>query len=453
MKLLKLTVLALSLSLVSTSCNDDFVETKFYQSVEQAPLTTKTEVAAAVRGIYTSMRASSYLGRDYIAYGEVRSDEMYSNLASGYFTTVYNYSQTSNDGSATDTYVQIYTALAKANIVINTDVNSVEGTAADRASVEFYKGQALVLRGLLAFDLLKLYGQKYTGGDLGIVYPLEYNPEARHARGTIAENEAQIEKDITEGLALMEKNSSYNPVTKTELSIDAAKGLATRYYLYKKDYETVRTLVADIIGKYSVVAKDAYIPSWTLNNASPNSIFELAVGTGGSLGTSSLYYIYSANGYGNTVLKEEFYNTYADEDVRKEILVVDGDVYLEGKYTTRESNIKLLRYEEVLLNAIEAELNGGDAAKALEYYNEILVNRGLAEAASVDMEALKVERAKELVGEGFRYWDLLRWGDWNTNLVPSTATSYTTNRLAFPIPASETNLSGTLVKANPGYDN
>lgn len=39
---------------------------------------------------------------------------------------------------------------------------------------------------------------------------------------------------------------------------------------------------------YTVAAKDLLKTSFTLNNASPNSIFELSVGVFGSLGSNSL---------------------------------------------------------------------------------------------------------------------------------------------------------------------
>lgn len=460
MKNIKQTLFLLALSLTGVSCSEDFVKTEFYQSVEQSPLTSSNEVLAAVRGIYTSMRSSSYLGRDYIAYAEIRSDEMQSNGRGGYFNSVRRYNMSSSDSYATDTYEQIYTAVAKANIVINTDVNAITGGASEQAKVKFYQGQAKVLRAVLFFDLLKLYGQKYTGhaDQLGIVMPLTYDPKALQARSSITETEAQIEKDFTEGLALMKQNAADNDgkAGKVELTVNAALAYMSRYYLYKKDYAKVRDYVGQLYGKYSVVLKDSYATSWSLSNSTPNSIFELAVGVNGALASSSLAIIYKGT-YKNIVIKPDMYSTYATGDVRK-----DKDVIIEGasssfkyminKYPNDQGsdNLKLIRYEEVLLNGVEAELNGGDANLALKYYNEILTNRGLAAAASVDMTALKAERAKELIGEGFRMWDLLRWGDKASVLGTATTNE---NLLAFPIPRSVTNISGTPVKSNPGYDN
>lgn len=452
--ILKAAILAIGLTTVAVSCSDDFVETKFHQDIEQAPLTSLTEVESFARGMYTSMRSPTYYGRDYGLYAEVRSDEMYSNGYAGYYNTVYNYTMVSADAYSRDTYRQIYTAVAKANILINTDINGIQGTDVERKAVRYHIGKAYVLRALYFFDLLKLYGQKYTGGTLGIITPLKYDPKAMQGRGTIAENEAQIEADFNAGLAMMQANAG-NVIEdpKINLTINAAKALMSRYYLYKKDYAKVRTLVAEIkaTNEYQVVPEASYTGSWSATKQN-NSIFELAVGVPGSNGTDSWGYMFNYDGYGNTVINPDLYDAYSSNDVRKAIIEeTDGEYYLY-KYPNLEGtdNIKIVRYEEVLLNGVEAELNGGNPAKALEYYNLILTNRGLPAAVTVNMAALKLERSKELVGEGLRLWDLLRWGD----PVPRPSGASTNPLLtAFPIPRVETDIAGTPIVANPGYDN
>lgn len=451
LNIIKTVLLAVSVSTAIVSCSEDFVETKFYQDVEQGPLTSLNEVAAFQRGMYVSMRSSTYLGRDYTVYGEARSDEMYSNGYAGYYNTVYNYSMTSADAYARDTWSQIYAAVAKANILINTDVKGITGTDSDREAVRYHIGQAQVLRAMFFFDLLKLYGQKYTGGNLGIVTPLKYDPKAMQARGTIAQNEAQIEADFNAGLALMVANDQGGD--RGTLTVNGAKALMSRFFLYKKDYARVRTLTDEIVasGMYQVIPEASYVGSWEASKQN-NSIFELVVGVAGSNGTNSLGYIYNYNGYGNIVMRTALFNQFSVNDIRRELIsLADGEYYIY-KYADLEGadNIKVVRFEEVILNGVEAELNGGSAGKALSYYNQILTNRGLAADTSVDMPKLIQERAKELVGEGLRQWDLLRWGI----AVPRPAGASTDIRLtAFPIPRAETDLAGTPVVANPGYDN
>jgi len=128
--------------------------------------------------------------------------------------------------------------------------------------------------------------------------------------------------------------------------------------------------------------------------------------------------------------------------------------------------------EEVYLNAIEAHLRsddptgGGDKTKG--YYNTLRQKRGLtATTTAISFEELTKERSRELLGEGFRYWDLLRWSyyekdnhtktiiipQYNKTGVADAANNKTVpNRLfAFPIPQAERNSEYSNVPQNDGY--
>lgn len=457
-KILKVALLSIGLLTMSVSCSDDFVEREFFQEVEQAPLKSVQEMQSFVRGTYDAMRSQYYYGCDFLAYGEVRSDVMFSNLASGYYTNVMNYTQVSADPYAKDTWNFIYKSVARANVVINTDYSSF--IASDKEQAGYLQGQAYAVRALNFFDLLRLYGQQYTGtGNLGVVLPLKYDPKARQARSTIAETEAQIASDFDKALQLMEDNSGADNGEKTELSLSAVRGLMARFYLYKSDYAKVRQLVKDIVdtNDYSVVGAANLQASYTfaMNGSAANSIFELAVGNASALGTASYRHKLSNGGYANLVLKPTTVALFSATDIRKTLITTGATNYISntngrGKYlnSAGADNIKMLRYEEILLDGVEAELNGGNPATALIYYNQIRTNRNLPASGSVTIADLKAERARELLGEGLRQWDLRRWGD----AVPRPSSASTSLLLnAFPIPLSETNVGA--VQSNPGYDN
>ena len=110
----------------------------------------------------------------------------------------------------------------------------------------------------------------------------------------------------------------------------------------------------------------------------------------------------------------------------------------------------------MLLNGAEAMVTS-DNATALRYYNLIRENRGLTKANSVTLDDIKKERIRELIGEGLRFWDLLRWGSpipyYNTEGLLDTKLNKTIpdNMLAFPIPQTELNTPGGKVVQNPGY--
>lgn len=81
---------------------------------------------------------------------------------------------------------------------------------------------------------------------------------------------------------------------------------------------------------------------------------------------------------------------------------------MAGYQVTQYNNMKEMRYAEVLLMAAEA--HNGDA-KSLEYLNMVHTRAGLPALSAYTLDALKAEKRLELVGEGCRFEDLVRWGD------------------------------------------
>lgn len=94
---------------------------------------------------------------------------------------------------------------------------------------------------------------------------------------------------------------------KTDVSLNAVKGLMSRFYLYKGDYAKVRQLTNEIVAsnKYKVVDTSNLVDSFKFifNAAASNSIFELAVGQVSALGTTSYSYKINPSGYSNIQMK------------------------------------------------------------------------------------------------------------------------------------------------------
>lgn len=459
--------------LALTSCSKDFTETQFFQSKQAAPLQTIEELSSFVYGTYARMRVKEYLGAYYLAYAEIRSDEMFNNRRVGRFVNESLYTMTANTSNAQDTWDAIYRVVANANNIINAadDLSSVKIKAEDRAGeIKYLKAQAYAIRGIAFFDLLRLYGQKYTGGNAGIPLPLVYNAEAITTRPTIAQTEQQIEEDFNKAIELFQraaalKNKSLvglvSSTDKTTISPMAVKAYQSRFYLYKENWDKVIQLSEEIemSRKYIISPAADLETSFSKPNAS-NSVFELAVGVNGSLGASSYEYLLNSRGYRTILPTTHARNQYENNDVRKNLIVRTSNGYfLNGKFSDLQSksNIKLVRYEEILLNAAEAHLRGGNSNRALSYYNQLRTQRGLAAASSLTFDELKKERLRELLGEGFRYWDLLRWGDpvpyyERTGAANPAETKTVPNKyFAFPIPQAERNSEYSNVPQNDGY--
>ena len=70
------------------------------------------------------------------------------------------------------------------------------------------------------------------------------------------------------------------------------------------------------------------------------------------------------------------------------------------------TNLRLLRYADVLLMAAEANLQDGNTGVAQGYFDEVR-NRVELPSKTISMDAIKTERRLELAFEGQRWFDLV----------------------------------------------
>lgn len=132
------------------------------------------------------------------------------------------------------------------------------------------------------------------------------------------------------------------------------------------------------------------------------------------------------------------------------------------------SNVPLLRLSEVYLSAAEAAFQTGDLSRAAELLNSIITNRTTdasktVTAADITLDRIYEERRKELVGEGQRYFDVLRRGEtvtrytdvndrgWHDALSEEARTFNRDSEKALPlIPQSELDVNPDM-QQNPEY--
>lgn len=186
------------------------------------------------------------------------------------------------------------------------------------------------------------------------------------------------------------------------------------------------------------------------------------------------------DGWGFMPIRTELYEAFDAADARRDVTCWDArDVaynkryqdtgFWLGKYIAQSennkdagfdnnlnynNNLRIYRYAETLLNAAELALATGDASSALSYTNKVRSRAGLPALTSVTLDDIIKERRFEFVGEGKRYWDLVRTGKAATVLVPDTygyrTNTWATHNKYVPIPLSELDTSPNLVQ-NDGY--
>jgi hypothetical protein len=436
-----------------TSCTTDDLEPSLEQNKSvEGSITDVSNLDGIIKGAYNNMTGSGYYGRDFIVTNEVRTDNCFSNGNSGRFTTQASFSYNANTGYMWD---EAYDAIASANIVINTDLESLTG---DANYGRHLQGQALAIRALTHFDLVKSYGQQHVGGTLGVPYVLEFKGEDLFpSRNTVAEVKALIYADLEAAFAAM--SDSYFDSSKEFMSKYTAKALESRVATYFGDWSRAKSAAEAVIGSglYSIIPAGDYVGHWSQDSSS-NSIFELAFSATDNVGINGLAYIYrqgATGSYGDVQVLDEVIDLYEAGDVRAGILGYEG-VRLRnmGKYPDLQGydNVTVIRFEEVILNYAEALLEtGGDALTQL---NKITSNRGATPYASATKANILNERRKELMFEGFRYDDLLRTGSSieKISLQQNFAATipYGDPRMTWAIPQAEMDANSNMVQ-NAGY--
>jgi hypothetical protein len=124
------------------------------------------------------------------------------------------------------------------------------------------------------------------------------------------------------------------------------------------------------------------------------------------------------------------------------------------KQLNYNNNLRVYRYAETLLNAAELLLRtNGSSATALTYVNKLRSRAGIANLSAVTLDDIINERHLEFVGEGKRYWDLVRTDKAATVLGSQQeyrTNAWTPDRKYQPIPYTELS-KDTELKQNPGY--
>ncbi len=118
----------------------------------------------------------------------------------------------------------------------------------------------------------------------------------------------------------------------------------------------------------------------------------------------------------------------------------------------------MIRLGEIYLIYAEACMNLGDVSPALPFVAELADRAGVAAPAGIDRDFLVAERARELMWEGHRRTDLIRYGLYNTGdyLWPYkggdsfAGQAFPAYRNIFPIPPTELSVNKNLVQ-NDGY--
>ena len=485
---IKISVVLLSFTMI-TSCSDDFVDVESADITSGNFFNTEADYQSALIGAYDLLQAT-YIN---VMLGEIASDNT---LAGGESATdvigiqeIDDMIHTPVNSNLRDIWSWMWGGINRANFILEFQ-DKIDFTGKEQVIA-----QARFLRAYYYFELVKWFGAVPLSVDKQILF----GEETATVRTPVSEIYAQIELD----LIFAADNLPYVQAETGRVMKGAAQALLGKAYLYQEKFSEAATVLEDVInnGPYSLVTDYNSIFEEEGENGA-GSVFEVQYtdeqGAGfGCLQCSEGNVAVGFNGIRNydgpdftsgfsfNVPTQEAYDAFDSDDPRRDIAILDIDAwatqsgatfgtgfehtgYFNRKYIPRKrdqgaqpdlnltnpNNYRAIRFADVLLMAAEA-LNRGaiSDARAQEYLNRVRrrgfgdMNHDITSTGSALTTSIYNERRIELVGEGHRFFDLVRTGRAAAE-IPGFVTG---KHELFPIPAIEIQLAGNNWAQNPGY--
>jgi len=478
------TLLTMIIVMGTNSCSDSFLEeTDRYSIDSETFFNSEDDYYKALIGAY-DMLQSTYVN---VMLGEIASDNTLCGGESA--TDVIGFQQIDDmihspvNSNLKDIWNWMFAGVNRANFILEfQDKTDFDGK-------EIIIGEARFLRAYYYFELVKWFGPvplKETRFSLG--------DETIIPRSPVADVYSLIEQDLLYAI----NNLSYVAPQTGRATKGSAQALLGKAYLYQDKFSDAAAVLESLIqnGPYDLVSDYDTIFETEGENGE-ESVFEVqytdAEGAGfGCLQCSEGNVAVGFNGIRNysgptfdsgfsfNVPTQEVVDEFENGDIRKDVAILDIDAwsasngatfgtgyehtgYYNRKYIARQgdlntgdqnltnpNNYRAIRFADVLLMAAEA-LNRGsiDDTRALIYLNRVRTRAQLDDVTNTGANLtndIAHERRVELVGEGHRFFDLVRTGK------GSEIDGFSSNKNElFPIPIEEIQFANGNWSQNPGY--
>ncbi len=492
--LLTIATLASCKKFVDYNPHDDFLVTDLdYLRSESDYRTMAISVYTPIQWLNQAVPIGEVASDNAVSGGENASDVLG-------LQQIDDYTHTPVNSYFTEIWRASYEGINRANYLHQFKDANPSGVAVNFTGKDALYGEVYFLRAYYYFTLVKFFG----GVPLFADKRLSLSDSRALQRATKEEVYAQIEKDLTDAIAVLPTTAAQpGRITKY-----AAQALLGKVYIYQDKFDAAAPVLESVItsNAYSLVPnmQDMFLLS---GENGPESVFEIQysntspyynwsgttrgqgnlhvqqVGVRGINGSADMPF---SSGWSTTLPTQNLANAYEAGDQRKDATILDIEAYKNAnpqynityqvapykntglysmKFQPRKgqtsgqlelnylNNYRTIRYAEVLLLAAEA-YNRSTAAndtKARGYLN--LVRQRAFGNASHDVsssgtalrQAIWDERRLELAMEGDRFFDLVRTGQ-----VAAKITGFVSGKHeVFPIPQDEVTISG--IQQNPNY--
>lgn len=476
---------ALGTMLFTAACKKDFLNVP--PQAQQPSVTFWKNADDAVKGvnaIYANLRSWDNVAFNAIAIESTGSDEADKGSTptdATFFNLFDQFTVTSTQGSLQGFWTGQYQNINLCNQVLD----NVPNITMDAALKDRLLAEAKFVRAYSYFRLVRAYGNV----PLRLTVPKD-NSEYNVPQADKATVYAQIEKDLTEAAAVLPQ--SYPATDLGRATKGAALGMKAKVAMYQKKWADVLALTTQVIGLGYDLVPDFEKGFRVENENSVESIFEVQAellqsnAAASNSQYSQVQGVAGVMGWGFNTPSATLEAAFEAGDPRKDAtilfrgettpqgdlvpLTVPNERYNQKSYVpfnTRVSgfnegaqqNFRVLRFADILLMNAEAANELGTPTQALTSLNRVRRRaRGndatiLPDVTVTEQTALRnaiwKERQVELAMENDRYFDVIRQGRALQIFGPK---GWKANKNeVWPIPQTEIDLSGGLLKQNPGY--
>ena len=491
---MKLSMLHKSLAILlllglATACEDEFIDRQPVYSIDSENyFNSEDDYYNALIAAY-DMLQSTYLN---VMLGEIASDNTLCGGESA--TDVIGFQQIDDmvhnpvNDNLQDLWNWMFAGVNRASYILEFQDKT------DFAGKEQILAEARFLRAYYHFELVKWFGPIPLKGDARF----EVGDEMSIPRAPVSEVYAAIEADLQYAVEnLAEIAPQIGRADK-----GAAQALLGKVYLFQEKFAEAADVLEEVItsGRYELVDEYGQIFEAQGENG-PEAVFEVqysdAEGAGfGCLQCSEGNIAVGFNGIRNyagpvfdggfsfNVPVQEAYDAFEVGDSRRDVSILDieawaaetgatygigyehtgyynrkyiarkGDNNLGDQNLTNPNNYRAIRYADVLLMTAEALNRGGiDDERARTYLNQVRrrafgdLDHDISASGAALTDFILRERRLELVGEGHRFFDLVR-----TNQAADAIDGFERGKHElFPVPFEEIQFANGNWEQNPGY--
>lgn len=431
--------MAVGITIAATSCEGFLDITPDGQVKRDELLATNEGVEDALYGVYAKLRNTTLYGQEmYFSSLEIMSQTLYCYGNTGVTALgQYDYNNTTVKNVFAMIWNDMYNNISNVNSVLNAPL--VDGANAYPANI--YKGEALALRAMMHFDLMRLFAEQITVNPnaKGIPYATEFSLKTPDFE-TLAENYNHVLADLQEAERLLADEGEYENTTsfmadrQIHLNLHAVRALMARVFLTKGDKEKAleyaekviaqsgRQLktktevindVAGVLSKKECLFGVYFSGFYTQVSAKLQQTISYS-----SLDLRGDFMEMYENGVSGLDFRTTAYFTSVDMGgTAKYRLSKFTDIYdLQNNASARPADliqgINMIRLPEMYYIAAECLLDK-DYPKALDYFNEVVTNRGLDALSgegeeTLTQEVINTERYKEMIGEGQTFFNMKR---------------------------------------------